>query len=143
MAGICHANSTAVRSVRPSLCVPPLLHGHMAGETTAAARTEFGPVALTEPRRVRVTDAGHRGIHASWSTHRTTRIDRRQVLHTCPTPACISVLNITSMRAGPSKGVGSVSKIERAEVLVASPGRNFVTLRITTSDGVTGWATRR
>jgi len=31
-----------------------------------------------------------------------------------------------------------MSKIERAEVLVTSPGRNFVTLRITTSDGVTG-----
>lgn len=28
--------------------------------------------------------------------------------------------------------------IEKAEVLVTSPGRNFVTLRITTSDGVTG-----
>jgi mannonate dehydratase len=28
--------------------------------------------------------------------------------------------------------------IEKAEVLVSSPGRNFVTLRITTSDGVTG-----
>jgi mannonate dehydratase len=28
--------------------------------------------------------------------------------------------------------------IERAEVLVTSPGRNFVTLRLTTSDGVTG-----
>jgi mannonate dehydratase len=31
-----------------------------------------------------------------------------------------------------------VSTIARAEVLVSSPGRNFVTLRITTSDGVTG-----
>ncbi|WP_436968552.1 D-mannonate dehydratase ManD [Demequina lignilytica] len=31
-----------------------------------------------------------------------------------------------------------VSVIERAEVLITSPGRNFVTLRITTSDGVTG-----
>ena len=31
-----------------------------------------------------------------------------------------------------------MSKIEQAEVLVASPGRNFVTLRITTSDGDTG-----
>ena len=31
-----------------------------------------------------------------------------------------------------------MSRIERAEVFVASPGRNFVTLRITTSDGVTG-----
>src|SRR3712207_5779984 len=31
-----------------------------------------------------------------------------------------------------------MSKIERAEVFVAGPGRNFVTLRITTSDGVTG-----
>jgi len=30
-----------------------------------------------------------------------------------------------------------VSTIERAEVFVASPSRNFVTLRITTSDGVT------
>ncbi len=28
--------------------------------------------------------------------------------------------------------------IDRAEVLVTSPGRNFVTLRITTSDGVVG-----
>jgi L-alanine-DL-glutamate epimerase-like enolase superfamily enzyme len=28
--------------------------------------------------------------------------------------------------------------IERAEVLVTSPGRNFVTLKIETSDGVTG-----
>jgi mannonate dehydratase len=31
-----------------------------------------------------------------------------------------------------------VSKIERAEVFICSPGRNFVTLRLTTSDGVTG-----
>ncbi len=31
-----------------------------------------------------------------------------------------------------------LSTIERAEVLVTSPGRNYVTLRITTSDGVTG-----
>ncbi|GAA4862259.1 D-mannonate dehydratase ManD [Saccharopolyspora rosea] len=31
-----------------------------------------------------------------------------------------------------------MSTIERAEVFVASPGRNFVTLRVTTSDGVTG-----
>ncbi len=31
-----------------------------------------------------------------------------------------------------------MSTIERAEVLVTSPGRNFVTLRITTSDRVTG-----
>jgi mannonate dehydratase len=31
-----------------------------------------------------------------------------------------------------------VTTIERAEVFVAGPGRNFVTLRITTSDGVTG-----
>ncbi|TDW30579.1 D-mannonate dehydratase ManD [Cryobacterium psychrophilum] len=31
-----------------------------------------------------------------------------------------------------------MSVIERAEVFVTSPGRNFVTLRITTSDGVTG-----
>jgi mannonate dehydratase len=31
-----------------------------------------------------------------------------------------------------------MTTIEKAEVLVTSPGRNFVTLRITTSDGVTG-----
>ena len=31
-----------------------------------------------------------------------------------------------------------MNTIERAEVFVASPGRNFVTLRITTEDGVTG-----
>ena len=31
-----------------------------------------------------------------------------------------------------------MSTIDRVEVLVTSPGRNFVTLRITTSDGVTG-----
>lgn len=31
-----------------------------------------------------------------------------------------------------------MSTIERVEVLVASPGRNFVTVRITTTDGVTG-----
>ena len=29
--------------------------------------------------------------------------------------------------------------IERADVIVASPGRNFVTLKITTSDGIVGW----
>ncbi len=33
---------------------------------------------------------------------------------------------------------GAVVRIERAEVLVTSPGRNFVTLRITTTDGVVG-----
>lgn len=31
-----------------------------------------------------------------------------------------------------------MSTIEKADVLVSSPGRNFVTLRLTTSDGVTG-----
>jgi mannonate dehydratase len=31
-----------------------------------------------------------------------------------------------------------VSRIERVDVLVSSPGRNFVTLKLTTSDGVTG-----
>ncbi|WP_413452479.1 D-mannonate dehydratase ManD [Georgenia phoenicis] len=31
-----------------------------------------------------------------------------------------------------------MSTIEKVDVLVAAPGRNFVTLRITTSDGVTG-----
>lgn len=31
-----------------------------------------------------------------------------------------------------------MTRIERAEVFVAAPGRNFVTLRIATSDGVTG-----
>ena len=34
-------------------------------------------------------------------------------------------------------------QIERAEVIVTSPGRNFVTLKLTTDDGVTGSATRR
>jgi len=29
--------------------------------------------------------------------------------------------------------------VESAEVLVTSPGRNFVTLKVTTSDGVVGW----
>src|SRR3954467_5325293 len=29
--------------------------------------------------------------------------------------------------------------IDRAEVIVASPGRNFVTLKVTTSDGLVGW----
>ena len=33
----------------------------------------------------------------------------------------------------------SALSIERAEVIVASPGRNFVTLKITTSDGIVGW----
>ena len=38
----------------------------------------------------------------------------------------------------PELGSWIVSTIERARCFVASPGRNFVTLRITTSDGVTG-----
>src|SRR3954462_3305657 len=29
--------------------------------------------------------------------------------------------------------------IDRAEVIVASPGRNFVTLKLTTTDGLVGW----
>src|SRR4051794_41800555 len=29
--------------------------------------------------------------------------------------------------------------IDRAEVIVASPGRNFVTLKLTTEDGLVGW----
>jgi L-alanine-DL-glutamate epimerase-like enolase superfamily enzyme len=33
----------------------------------------------------------------------------------------------------------SALSIERADVIVASPGRNFVTLKITTSDGIIGW----
>src|SRR4051794_708525 len=30
-------------------------------------------------------------------------------------------------------------EIDRAEVIVASPGRNFVTLKLTTTDGLVGW----
>jgi mannonate dehydratase len=37
-----------------------------------------------------------------------------------------------------SKDAGTIMNIGKAEVLVASPGRNFVTLRITTDDGLTG-----
>jgi mannonate dehydratase len=37
------------------------------------------------------------------------------------------------------EGVALVSTIERAEVFVASPGRTFVTLKVTTSDGVVGY----
>lgn len=33
----------------------------------------------------------------------------------------------------------SALRIERADVIVASPGRNFVTVKITTSDGLVGW----
>jgi len=33
-------------------------------------------------------------------------------------------------------------RITDAKVIVCSPGRNFVTLKITTEDGSTGWATR-
>lgn len=33
----------------------------------------------------------------------------------------------------------SALSIERADVIVASPGRNFVTLKIITSDGIIGW----
>ncbi len=33
--------------------------------------------------------------------------------------------------------------IDRAEVVVTSPNRNFVTLKLTTADGVTGSGTRR
>ena len=32
-----------------------------------------------------------------------------------------------------------MDRIERCEVIVCSPGRNFVTLKITTSDGIVGW----
>jgi len=36
-------------------------------------------------------------------------------------------------------GIGPLaSRIERSDVIVTSPGRNFVTLRLTTSDGVEG-----
>jgi mannonate dehydratase len=31
------------------------------------------------------------------------------------------------------------SRIARAEVVVTSPGRNFITLRVTTGDGVVGY----
>ena len=34
-------------------------------------------------------------------------------------------------------------KITDAKVIVCCPGRNFVTLKITTEDGVTAWATPR
>ena len=32
-----------------------------------------------------------------------------------------------------------MDRIERCDVIVCSPGRNFVTLTITTSDGIVGW----
>ena len=34
---------------------------------------------------------------------------------------------------------GNIDKIVAADVIVTSPGRNFVTLKITTADGVIGW----
>ena len=34
---------------------------------------------------------------------------------------------------------GATLVIDRAEVIVASPGRNFVTLKVTTTDGLVGW----
>ena len=34
-------------------------------------------------------------------------------------------------------------KIVNAEVFVTCPGRNFVTLKITTDDGLVGWADRQ
>jgi len=46
--------------------------------------------------------------------------------------------HVRRARRPETKGALNVSRIERAEVFVAAPGRNFVTLRITTSDGVTG-----
>jgi mannonate dehydratase len=35
--------------------------------------------------------------------------------------------------------VGAALTVDRAEVIVASPGRNFVTLKITTIEGLVGW----
>jgi hypothetical protein len=35
-----------------------------------------------------------------------------------------------------------MGRIERCDVIVCSPGRNFVTLTITTSDGIVGWGER-
>ena len=35
--------------------------------------------------------------------------------------------------------MGAALAVDRAEVIVASPGRNFVTLKITTVDGLVGW----
>ena len=36
-------------------------------------------------------------------------------------------------------GIGVQDRIVAAEVLVTSPGRNYVTLKITTAEGLTGW----
>ena len=36
-----------------------------------------------------------------------------------------------------------MSKIKSARVIVTCPGRNFVTLKIETEDGVTAWAMPR
>jgi len=35
-----------------------------------------------------------------------------------------------------------MDRIERCDVIVCSPGRNFVTPTITTSDGIVGWGER-
>lgn len=34
---------------------------------------------------------------------------------------------------------GSALRVDRTDVIVASPGRNFVTLKVTTTDGLVGW----
>ena len=38
-----------------------------------------------------------------------------------------------------TKGEVEMAKIESVDVLVSSPGRNYVTLKIKTSDGIVGW----
>ena len=38
-----------------------------------------------------------------------------------------------------TKGGVEMAKIESVDVLVSSPGRNYVTLKIKTSDGIVGW----
>src|ERR1700754_2191940 len=40
--------------------------------------------------------------------------------------------------AGPHRRRGRTMKIDMAEVIVTSPDRNFVTLKITTEEGLTG-----
>ena len=45
--------------------------------------------------------------------------------------------------AMPAAGSQREREIVGARVIVTSPGRNFVTLRLTTSDGVVGWVATR
>src|SRR5664279_709867 len=88
--------------------------------------------------RLTSTDSGSRSERANardqeHQRHRGRAGDHKESIHVQRS----DLLRDTEAQPASHRTMRS-TEIERAEVIVTSPGRNFVTLRLTTTDGVQG-----